>query len=381
MREDRDWPASGTMTRWWCPCLLVFLICANSTPFAAVGSDSLSDDAPLATPTDLAASAEWRPLSTREMADWIRIGLDLIGVAPSRIDAAAEDFLRATQVHDAEALGAWVRTVAAEVNGLAEIVDATVIDPIAVASSLDPSGPKYATIESLPPELRSAIRTWIGRELVRSRFYDEALPVFAEVDPLTCPDAASLLFYRGSCYHALLKRDEALRDLRQLLRHEDHVPVRFARTASLMVADLKPLKEDSLDEISRMMTDVTRRLELGRASEETRTKEQAIIDKLTKMIEDLEKKQQEQQQQQQQSGGDGSQGQNSGDGGPMEDSRIAGANGQGDVDRKSIDDRAGWGNLPPAQRQESIQQISRDLPTHYRDAIEAYFRKLASQND
>ena len=61
----------------------------------------------------------------------------------------------------------------------------------------------------------------------------------------------------------------------------------------------------------------------------------------------------------------------------MNDSRIAGANGQGDVDKKKVGDRDGWGNLPPAEREQALQQISRDLPTHYREAIEAYFRKLA----
>jgi acyl-CoA reductase-like NAD-dependent aldehyde dehydrogenase len=65
----------------------------------------------------------------------------------------------------------------------------------------------------------------------------------------------------------------------------------------------------------------------------------------------------------------------------MEDSRIAGASGQGDVDRKRIEERDGWGNLPPAERQEALQQISRELPTHYREAIEAYFRKLATEGN
>ncbi|MCH1495464.1 MAG: hypothetical protein L7U72_09550, partial [Rubripirellula sp.] len=86
--------------------------------------------------------------------------------------------------------------------------------------------------------------------------------------------------------------------------------------------------------------------------------------------------QQQQQQQQASSGqGGGSQG---GQGSPMQDSQIAGGGGNGDVDRKKIKDKDGWGNLPPAERQEAIQQISRDLPTHYREAIEAYFRKLAT---
>ena len=62
----------------------------------------------------------------------------------------------------------------------------------------------------------------------------------------------------------------------------------------------------------------------------------------------------------------------------MNESRIAGASGKGDVDRKNLEEWDGWGNLPPAERQQAIQQISRDLPTHYREAIEAYFRKLAT---
>lgn len=63
----------------------------------------------------------------------------------------------------------------------------------------------------------------------------------------------------------------------------------------------------------------------------------------------------------------------------MDDSQVAGASGDGDVDRKDLGNRSGWGNLPPAERQEALQQISRDLPTHYREAIEAYFRKMATE--
>jgi YesN/AraC family two-component response regulator len=128
------------------------------------------------------------------------------------------------------------------------------------------------------------------------------------------------------------------------------------------------------------MTDVTRRLDLGRAGDETQEREQEVIDKLTKLIDKIEEQQkQQQQQQQQQAGGGQGQGQGGGQSSPMEDSRIAGASGDGDVDRKSQSEKSGWGNLPPAERQESLQQISRDLPTHYREAIEAYFRKLATQ--
>ena len=54
--------------------------------------------------------------------------------------------------------------------------------------------------------------------------------------------------------------------------------------------------------------------------------------------------------------------------------------GPGDVDQKKIGDRAGWGNLPPAQRQEALQRLTEELPSHYREVIEGYFRQLAKDN-
>lgn len=340
-------------------------------------------EAKLGNRDSLASSTDWTPLDADQMAAMLHRCLETIGIEADAIGQTTDQFLSRVREGDTESLRAWVDAAAIEIAAVNEIVsrfqDGSNSQLLAMATRLDPSGPDYATIESMPPEMRAALRTWIGRELTRARLYDEALPVFAEVDPSLSPDAASLLFYRGACYHALLKAKEALSDLRSLLQHEADIPVRYARTATMMVADIKPLKEDSLDEISRLMTDVTRRLDLGRADEATQEREQEVIDKLTKLIDKIEEQQKQQQQKQQQSG----EGQGGGNGGgqatPMEDSKIAGANGQGDVDRKSQSEKSGWGNLPPSERQESLQQISRDLPTHYREAIEAYFRKLATQ--
>ena len=232
--------------------------------------------------------------------------------------------------------------------------------------------------QQLPKFVQQTTAAWLGRQLARNRLFDEAIVAFTTVDPIATFDPASVFFYRGACHHALLNKDAAIADLEKLLENEEDCPVRYTRTAKMMLADLKPLKEDSLDEISRIMGDVTRRLDLGRAGKQVRNQEQKIIDKLDKLIEELEEQQQQQQQQQQQASsgqGGGSQG---GQSSPMQDSQIAGGGGNGDVDRKKLKEKDGWGNLPPAERQEAIQQISRDLPTHYREAIEAYFRKLAT---
>jgi len=45
----------------------------------------------------------------------------------------------------------------------------------------------------------------------------------------------------------------------------------------------------------------------------------------------------------------------------------------GEVTKKNIGSKSGWGDLPPKEREEAMQQIGRDFPSHYRDAIEQYF--------
>ena len=310
----------------------------------------------------------------------LRQSLDELGVLPAEMDAITERFLSAIEKEDADPLDAYVDATRTLVPVIDQLVNQSTRNATSAGSTIDPSLPAYGELESLPKSLRMTFRTWLGRELVRNRYFDEALPAIAEVDPIESIDPAATLFYRGACYHALLMKEEALADLRRLLENEKNSPVRYSRTAQMMVADIKPLKEDSLDEISRIMTDVTRRLDLGRTGEDVKKQEQKIIDKLNKLIEKLEEQQQQQQQQQQSAGGQGG-GSQGGQSAPMDDSRIAGASGSGDVDRKKIEQRDGWGNLPPAERQQALQQIGRDLPTHYREAIEAYFRKLATEKN
>ena len=323
--------------------------------------------------------SSWNAYDVAAMSNMLRSSLDEMGVVPTEMDQASEHFVAAIEQRDADSLDAFVESIRGLVPAIDSLVSSTEKSLAAAGASVDPSTPTYGEIESLPKTIRMSLRTWLGRELVRNRLFDEALPAIAEVDPTETIDPASVLYYRGACYHALLMKKEALADLRRLLENEDECPIRFVRTAKMMIADIKPLKEDTLDEISRLMTDVTRRLDLGRSDEEVEKREQEVIDKLTKLIEKIEE-QQKQQQQQQQQGGSG-QGQGSGEqGAPQSDSQAAGASGKGDVDTKKIEERDGWGNLPPAERQEALQQISRDLPTHYREAIEAYFRKMATES-
>jgi len=260
------------------------------------------------------------------------------------------------------------------VAAIKEIIDA----PFAAGNyvKLDAQLSSILANGSIPAWLRADLQLICCRYMVHHGLYDEALQRLLPLAQEPTSDPATWLFCTGVCQHHLMQRTACLETLEKLLERETELPSRYAITARLMQADIKPYKEDSLDEIARLMNDVERRLTLGRAGKTVQDKEQAIVDKLDKMIDKLEQQQQQQQQQQQKNAGKAPKPNQSGK--PMEDSQLADQKGPGEVDQKDIGNGSGWGNLPPAQRQEALQNITKDLPSHFREVIEAYFKRLAS---
>lgn len=228
--------------------------------------------------------------------------------------------------------------------------------------------------DSRPPLVRNNLRLLYGRWLSQEALYDEALRQISELAPEDVIDPATLLFHQAVAYHRLVEKDPGMLALERLLEDVADAPERYKSVAVLMKSDLASVEVDSLDHIARRMDDIRRRLELGRAGQKVLDVEEGVIESLDKMIEDLEKQQQQQQQQQQAAGGAPSST-------PMQDSKIAGAAGRGDVTKRDIGSGSGWGALPPKEREEALQQIGKDFPPHYRDVIEQYFRKLASENE
>jgi hypothetical protein len=174
----------------------------------------------------------------------------------------------------------------------------------------------------------------------------------------------------------MLQRDEGLKSIARLLENEDEIPRRYASLARLMQADLEGLEDDSLDHIARRMDDIRRRLDLGRAGPKVREVEDGVIASLDKLIEEVEKQQQAAAAAASQSGGGQPMPTK-----PLQDSMPMGGKGEGNVANKPIGEKSGWGNLPPRERQEALQQISKEFPAHYRDMIEQYFRKLATEGE
>jgi hypothetical protein len=281
----------------------------------------------------------------------------------------------------AEAAALWDRL--GEDPGPAETLEALVAtfalaDPRAAELAARCAAPRGApalpdaswlAAEDVTPLVRNNLRLVYGRWLVREELYDEALAELDALAPADVVDPASLLFFQAVAHHRLLRKEPGLKALRTLTEELVDPPHRYRTLAELMRADLEGLEDESLDHIARRMGDIERRLDLGHAGPRVREVEDGVIASLDKLIEKLEE-----QQKQQGGGASGSIRSTS----PAQDSMPLGGRGPGETDRRDVGHTAGWGDLPPKERQEALQQIGKDFPAHYREIIEQYFRALAS---
>ena len=230
-----------------------------------------------------------------------------------------------------------------------------------------------ALTDGMPDFAKQHLRLFVGRFLSQRQLYEEALEVLVAVDPKQIVDPASYFFQRAICEHQLLKKGDAMRSLGNLLDNTQNVPERYKAVALLMRHDLEQLKEASLGEVAKKMLDVERRLTLGRGGEKTQKVEEEIVEALDEIIKKAE-------QQQNGGGGGGGQGGNQNQsGGAAGDSSVKGATAPGEVDKKNIGNKAGWGTLAPKKAAEAKNVINRNFPSHYREAIEQYFKKLANR--
>ena len=227
--------------------------------------------------------------------------------------------------------------------------------------------------DSETPELISHnMRLYFARWLVQQGYYDEAI---AWTDGLTTERVVapeSLLFYRAVAHHQLVQADKADTAIGQLLEGQEKLPTRYQKLADLMRHDMEGLKDDSLDHISRRMEDVRRRLAQGRPGESVQGVEKGVIESLDKLI----KKAEDQAQQQSKMAAGSAKSPPST---PMQDSQLAELKGPGKVEQRDIGRGTGWGNLNDKDREKAMQEIGREFPSHYREVIEEYFRRLAAE--
>ncbi len=242
--------------------------------------------------------------------------------------------------------------------------------------SASPDNIDMTNLESLGDHgfVMDHVRLLVARHLVQNEMYDEAIDLFDQLSLSRVLDPASLLFYRSIAQHQLIQKEACLASAQRLLENETELPLRYAMLSKLMVADIQPLQPDSLDEIARLMNDIRRRQQLYRAGMRVRGEEEEVIRKLDKLIDQIQQQRQNMQQQQQ-----SSQQQNANK--PLDESRIAGGQGEGKAATKSLSEGGDWGDLPQQDRAAALAEMAKDLPPHYRAVIEEYFRKLADEQD
>jgi hypothetical protein len=249
------------------------------------------------------------------------------------------------------------------------------------ASAADVPDASFLADEKFDPFVRNNLRLMLGRTLALQRHYDDSLAQIGKLEPKDVVDPVSLLFYQSVCHHWFLDKAAGTKTIARLFERREELPRRYSTMATLMQADLSALKDESLDHISRRMNDITRRLDFGHSGKKVQGVENGVIASLDKLIEELEKQAQARGTPGDGGGepGPGGRGQPQGiqSRGPAADSMPAVGKGPGNIDRKRIGSASGWGDLPAKEREEALQQIGKDFPSHYRDIVESYFRKIA----
>lgn len=225
------------------------------------------------------------------------------------------------------------------------------------------------------PFFQANMNLFYGRHLVERRLFDEAWEVLKSVDPRQVVDPSSLFFFQAVAAQGMLELKPALDAIEQLLTNTERVPVRYSATATLMQTDLKGLEEKSLGELARLMADSERRLDLGRAGDKVQGVQERIIANLDEIIKKVE---------QQQGGGgggggDGQGGNSNNPGGAADDSRVKGEEAPGETDKKRFENKGSWGNLPEKDLAKAKNDLNKNFPSNYEQAIEKYTKKLAGR--
>jgi hypothetical protein len=316
-----------------------------------------------------AQAPAWRPPSAEDVKAQVSAWLDRCGAdQATRAKAAALWAGRGEGMTAADLLGRVAETCA-------------VVDPRAArlwqfcAAGRPGAGlPSQAWLADpkTPPLVAANLRLYYGRWLVEAGWYDEALEQLSPLKPADVVAPAELLFCQAVASHRLLRKEEGLLAVHQLLDGAEESPRRYVALARLMQEDLDALEPDTLDHIARRMDDVRRRLDLGRAGPKVREVEDGVVQSLDKMIKKIESQQKQLAR---------NSGQSLEPSRPAEESRPMPGLGDGLVARKYLGNKSGWGNLPPKDREEAIQRAGREFPAHYRDIVEQYFRRLATEEN
>ncbi len=250
----------------------------------------------------------------------LTLAVALFGAAVSRaddlVDSGAIGVIKGPSLDQAriQAL-AWLQTVQAEPGVLKKVetiwdaaADKTLLDRVVetftladpeakklIESARDPNAPAPL---ALPDALKDARRSGFyrsnlglayAREWSIRRVHEEALDTLKAVRPEHVVDPASYYFFKAVAEHELRLKDDGLQTVDRLLNSIPDAPERYVVVATLMKYEMQAWKDDDLGDIARRMDNIERRLDLARGGPETQKQQKDVVDRLSKMIEELEK--------------------------------------------------------------------------------------------
>jgi hypothetical protein len=241
----------------------------------------------------------------------------------------------------------------------------------------------------LPVFVRANLAVAFARALSAKRVYEEAADALAAFRPEDVADPGTYLFHRAVAEHALMQKPAATRTILRLMDDVPEAAERYKMVASLMFVDMQTWKDGKdLGNISRLMDNSERRLDLARGGKKTQDIQKKIIFRLDEVIKEMEN--QAKNGSGNSSGGGGQQARGCPEGGqpkpgntnqpssPQTDSMGGTNSGQGKIDEKKLQHYAEvWGKLPEKERVKAMADMTRGLPPRYREIIENYFKTLA----
>ncbi len=144
--------------------------------------------------------------------------------------------------------------------------------------------------QKLDPFVKANLAAAYAKALAGKKVYEESLDAVKGVQPELLVDPAGFYFYKAVAEHALIQREAAVASLARLLDDVADTPDRYRIVATLMFFDIQQWARDEKDlsNITKLMDNSGRRLELARGGPQTQEIQKKIVFRLDEKIKELE---------------------------------------------------------------------------------------------
>jgi len=187
-----------------------------------------------------------------------------------------------------ESRSALDRTVDSILLGLPEAT--AILSDARTPGTPAPTELPAALKDTKDPFVKANLAAAYAKALTGRKVYEEALDALKGIQPEQLVDPAGFYFHKAVAEHALIQREAAVGSLARLLDDVPDAPDRYRIVATLMFFDLQNWAKDEKDlsNITRLMDNSGRRLELARGGPKTQDIQKKIVFRLDEKIKELE---------------------------------------------------------------------------------------------